>query len=217
MKFYLEKYLVTTIIPVLFSGLISCRSASYLDDLPSMYSSERFSQNSDDTKGRIDSVFIHVDHNREGLSDEDLDIKERYSIIMGVMPREITNYKLYAFIDGWIGTPYQKEGAAKKEGVDCGHFLSLLFNEVYEETLSPFPEKVFSSSSIELFTGRDYLKEGDVLFLRYDKSHPISDEAIYLQNDKIAACTTSGVNIYDFNDKYFQLRYIAAGRLKSKE
>lgn len=216
MKTNLEKYLVTAVIPVLFSGLMSCRSASYLDDLPYIYTSERYSQNSE-TENHMDSAFIHANHDIQGLSDEDLDIRERYSIIMGVMPKEITNYKLYSFIDGWIGTPYQKEGSDQKTGVDCGHFLSLLFNEVYEETLSPFPEKVFGSSSVELFTGRDFLKEGDILFLRYDKLHPISDEAMYLQNDKIVACTNSGLNIYDFNYKYFQLRYVAAGRLKSKK
>ncbi|MEF9478744.1 NlpC/P60 family protein [Chryseobacterium sp. 1B4] len=216
MKFYLENYLVIIIFPALFSGFISCRNASYLDDLPYIYNSERYGQNSEDAKKYIDSVFVHVDHNSDRLSDEELDIKERYSIIMGVMPKEVTNYNLYSFIDGWIGTPYRKDTADQELGVDCGHFISQLFNEVYKETLSPSPENVFGSKSLELFTGRNFLKEGDILFLRYDKLHPISDEAIYLQNDKIVACTASGLNIYDFNDKYFQLRYVAAGRLKSK-
>ena len=40
---------------------------------------------------------------------------------------------------------------------------------------------------------------------------------IYLHNDRILPCTEEGLNIYDFNDPYFQLRYVAAGRLKQEE
>ena len=217
MKLYLEKDLVRLVTFLLLSGLMSCSSANYLDDIPYIYSSEEYSKELSNTKSRIDSSFTSVDHNNKKLNDEDLDIKERYSIIMGVMPQQITNYKLYSFIDGWIGTPYKKQMLEQKIGVDCANFTSLLFNEVYGETISAIPEKVFSSNSLELFTGRSFLREGDILFFRYEKSHPISDVAIYLQNDRIVACTASGLNIYDFNDKYFQLRYVAAGRLKLKE
>jgi len=70
---------------------------------------------------------------------------------------------------------------------------------------------------LQLFTGRTFLKEGDILFFRYDKFHPISDVGIYLHNDRILACTNNGLNIYNFNDEYFQLRYVAAGRIKEKE
>ena len=105
----------------------------------------------------------------------------------------------------------------KQSGVEMSYFVQALFSDVYGETFQKTPDGIFRSKAIQLFTGRTFLKEGDILFFRYDKFHPISDVGIYLHNDRILACTTKGLNIYDFNDEYFQLRYVAAGRLKEKK
>ena len=158
-----------------------------------------------------------VNDNSENLSDEVLALKEKYSIILEVMPKEVRDYKLYSYIDEWIGTPYKKQMLEKQIGVDASYFVQALFSDVYGETFSKTPDGIFRSKSIQLFTGRTFLKEGDIVFFRYDKFHPISDVGIYLHNDRILACTAQGLNIYDFNDKYFQLRYVAAGRLKEKQ
>ncbi|WP_426478060.1 NlpC/P60 family protein [Chryseobacterium sp. CBSDS_008] len=216
MKFYLEQYWVALVSLLSLSGLVSCTERKYINELPYMHHYEQYTKELSGIKDRIDSTFAMTDHEDEKLSDQDLDIQERYSIIMGVMPKKITNYKLYSFIDRWMSDPGNKQTSAQNKGADCAPFVSLLFNEVYQETISPVPENVFCSKNIELFTGRKFLQEGDILFFRYDKLHPISDEAIYLQNNRIIACTAGGLNIYDFNDQYFQLRYVAAGRLKPK-
>jgi len=144
-------------------------------------------------------------------------LKEKYSIILKMMPQDIRNYPLYTYIDAWIGTPYKPQSLDKKTGVDASYFVQALFSDVYKETFPKTADGIFRSKSLQLFTGRDFLKEGDILFFRYSKEQPISDVGIYLHNDRILACTEEGLNIYDFNDPYFQLRYVAAGRLKQEQ
>ncbi len=156
-----------------------------------------------------------VNDNSENLSDDLLAIKEKYSIVLGVIPTKITNYPLYSYIDEWINTPY-KEKSFSKEGIDCSYFLQSLYSSVYKVTLPKDPAGMFRSKSLQLFTGRTFLQEGDLVFFRYDKDNPISDVGMYLHNDRILACTDKGLAIYNFNDEYFQLRYIASGRINEE-
>lgn len=197
-------------------AVTSCGSKKYIQDIPYNYSSDSFSQNADEQKLSSDNRYSVVDDNIEELSDEQLRLKEKYSIIMEVMPKEVTNYDLYGYIDTWLGTPYQKQKLEQGKGVDASYFVQALYSDVYTVTFQKTPDGIFRSKDIQLFTGRDFLKEGDLLFFRYDKNHPISDVGIYLHNDRILAVTNKGLNIYDFNNEYFQLRYVAAGRLKPK-
>lgn len=196
--------------------MVSCGSRTYIKEIPYNFSSNSYENSSSGIKKSVDVQYTNFDDNIEKLSDEELRIKEKYSIIMEVMPKEVTNYNLYSYIDRWIGTPYKKQSLEEKTGVDCSYFVQSLYSDVYGETFQKTSDGIFRSKSIQLFTGRNFLKEGDILFFRYDKMHPISDVGIYLHNDRILACTSAGLNIYDFNDEYFQLRYVAAGRLKPK-
>ncbi|RZJ51457.1 MAG: peptidoglycan endopeptidase [Chryseobacterium sp.] len=196
--------------------LTSCSSKKYIQEIPYNFSSDEFSNSSYGLKNNVDSQYSDQDDNLEKLTDEELRIKEKYSIIMEVMPKEVNNYKLYTYIDHWIGTPYKKQSLDEKIGVDCSYFVQSLYSDVYGETFQKTADGIFRSKSVQLFTGRTFLKEGDLLFFRYNKEHPISDVGIYLHNDRILACTEKGLNIYNFNDEYFQLRYVAAGRLKPK-
>ena len=196
--------------------LFSCNTQKYIQEIPYNFSSEQYFNTAHALKSDIDTQYSNLNDNFEKLTDEELRIKEKYSIIMEVMPKEISNYKLYSYIDQWIGTPYKKQSFEEKIGVDCSYFVQSLYSDVYGETFQKTPDGIFRSKALQLFTGRSFLKEGDILFFRYDKAHPISDVGMYLHNDRILACTEKGLNIYDFNDKYFQLRYVAAGRIKSK-
>lgn len=214
MKYFNYPPIISCLIIVL--ALNSCGSKKYIQEIPYNFSSDSYGNEANGIKKNIDSQFTNVDDNIEKLSDEELRIKEKYSIIMEVMPKEVTNYSLYSYIDRWIGTPYKKQTLEEKSGVDCSYFVQSLYSDVYGETFQKTPDGIFRSKSIQLFTGRTFLKEGDILFFRYDKTHPISDVGIYLHNDRILACTAAGLNIYDFNDEYFQLRYVAGGRLKPK-
>lgn len=198
-------------------SLVHCSSKKYISQIPYRYSSTQNVQNISNEKTMIQNKFSNINDNAENLSDEQLLLKEKYSIIFGVMPKEIKNYDFYAFIDEWIGTPYQRQSLELQKGVDCSYFVQALYSDVFQKTLSKTPDGIFRSKSLQLFTGRSFLQEGDILFFRYDKFKPISDVAIYLRNDRILACSNKELNIYNFNDEYFQKRYVAAGRLKPKK
>ena len=197
--------------------VFSCGSKKYIKEIPYQYSSDEFANIKNQEKVETSSGYSVVDDNPQGLNDDTLRIKEKYSIIMEVMPKEIRDYKLYSYLDEWIGTPYKKQMLEKQVGVEASYFVQALYSDIYKETFPKTPDGIFRSKSLQLFTGRTFLKEGDILFFRYDKFHPISDVGIYLHNDRILACTNKGLNIYNFNDEYFQLRYVAAGRIKEKE
>lgn len=210
------KFQMTLLAP-LSIAIISCGGEKYILDVPYQYPSPEFSESSREYKKSSDSRYSNVKDNPQRLSDDILKIKEKYSIILEVMPEEIRNYQLYSFVDEWLGTPYRKQSFEKQKAVDGSYFVQALFSDVYGQTFPKTPDGIFRSRELQLFTGRTFLKEGDIIFFRYDKYHPISDVAVYLHNDRILACTSNGLNIYDFNDAYFQLRYVAAGRLKEKK
>ena len=215
MKFNKLFYIV---IPFIFCVIVfSCAGKKYIREIPYNYSSDTFSQTVQNQKENSDLNYSLIDDNPDGLSDDILKIKEKYSIILEVMPKEIRDYKLYSYLDEWIGTPYKKQMLEKQIGVEASYFVQALYSDIYKETFPKTPDGIFRFKSIQLFTGRTFLKEGDIIFFRYDKFRPISDVGIYLHNDRILACTAQGLNIYDFNDEYFQLRYVAAGRLKEKQ
>lgn len=212
-----NKVIIVGLVSTLSLLLGACNSTKFLKELPFHYPNDALYQSIIEQRNKVDAQYAKVDENLENLSDEELFLKEKYSIILKVYPKEITNYKLYAYIDDWLGTPYQKKALEKQVGVDASYFIQALFSEVYDTTFPKTANGIFRSKSIQLFTGRNFLKEGDILFFRYDKFNPISDVGLYLGNNRILACTNKGLNIYDFNDSYFQLRYIAAGRLKKKK
>jgi hypothetical protein len=198
---------------ILFSTLFGCGRKNYIAQVPFKYD---YSVDLLKKQNKMDESILGnqavVNDNSENLNDETLAIKEKYSIVLGVMPSKITNYKLYSYIDQWIDTPY-KEKSFSKDGIDCSYFIQSMFSSVFKVTLPKDPAGMFRSKSLQLFTGRAFLEEGDLVFFRYDKDNPISDVGMYLHNDRILACTGKGLAIYNFNDEYFQLRYIASGRI----
>jgi cell wall-associated NlpC family hydrolase len=192
---------------------IECSSQKYITQVPFKYD---YSLEALKKQAKMEDMVLNdqtvVNDNSENLSDAVLALKEKYSIVLGVMPNKITNYKLYSYIDPWMNTPYQEKSFSNK-GIDCSYFLQSLYSDVYKVTLPKDPAGMWKSKSIQIFTGRSFLAEGDLVFFRYDKDHPISDVGLYLHNDRILACTNKGLAIYNFNDEYFQLRYIGAGRI----
>lgn len=192
---------------------MDCSSQKYISQVPFRYDySLEFLKKQAKMEELVLSNQTIVNDNSENLNDAVLALKEKYSIVLGVMPNKITNYKLYSYLDPWINTPYQEKSFSDK-GIDCSYFLQSLYSDVYKVTLPKDPAGIWKSKSLQIFTGRGFLAEGDLIFFRYDKDHPISDVGLYLHNDRILACTNKGLAIYNFNDEYFQLRYIGAARI----
>ncbi|TAL59318.1 MAG: glycoside hydrolase [Bacteroidetes bacterium] len=137
-------------------------------------------------------------------------IEEKYSILLGVNQNNISNKKLYSFIDDWYGVPYRFGGKTKK-GVDCSGFSSVLFREIYGKELS--------GSSLSLYNQcrlipKGELQEGDLVFFKID-SKEISHVGVYLQNNKFVHATTkAGVMIDGMEEEYYRKYFFGAGRLK---
>jgi cell wall-associated NlpC family hydrolase len=145
------------------------------------------------------------------LSPKDKAIKEKYAQILGVSEKDISNLKLYYFIDEWMGVPY-KYGGNDKSGIDCSGFTGLLYREVYNKNISG-P----TSSLIELtnIIDESELKEGDMVFFHIEKKGKVSHVGVYLQNNKFVHATTKkGVMINDLSENYYKQHYFKSGRVK---
>src|SRR5689334_1185905 len=84
-----------------------CYAQKYISQIPFKYdySLELLKKQSQMKETGLKNKTV-VNDNSENLSDEVLALKEKYSIILAVMPNKITNYKLYSYIDPWLNTPY---------------------------------------------------------------------------------------------------------------
>ena len=128
----------------------------------------------------------------------DKSIASKYSEIMGVDKNAIQNGRLYAFIDDWMGTPYQF-GHMDKSGTDCSGFVYQLQQQVYGITL---PRMTSQQVTVIKRKYEEQLQEGDLVFWDYD-GKKFSHVGVYLQNDYVIhASTSGGVIIIKLHDPY---------------
>jgi hypothetical protein len=207
-----KAFLIGFILPV----LIGCGNPKYIEEVPLKlkYDEQKIKKalgiNERQTNERL------ADQYEEGLTDEQIRVKEKYAVLLSVRPDEVKNYDFYGYIDKWLGTPYGNR-AFTKDSLGMVPFVQALYSKTYKKSLPKTALGIFKSKDIELFLSRIDLEEGDFIFLRYNKDNPISDVAIYLKNDRILATTkSSGLRIFNFNDDYFQTRYFASGRIKEE-
>lgn len=149
----------------------------------------------------------------------------KYGKILGIEPQEITNVKLYDFIDGWMGVPYLL-GGENRDGIDCSSFTQLLYIKVYDEYIERTAEKQFNSKSREKFRSIDYLEEGDLMFFKskdQDGEDVIGHVGLYLKNGYFVNSTSKrgvdnvkGVQICNINDRYWKKKYVGAARRNKK-
>jgi lipoprotein Spr len=136
--------------------------------------------------------------------------EEKYAQLLRVDREDISNEKLYSFIDDWYGTPYQYAGKTKK-GVDCSGLTCILFKEVYGKELSGSSASIYNQCEK---ISKDKLREGDLVFFKID-SKEISHIGIYLQNNKFVHATTkAGVMIDDLDEEYYKKYFFGGGKLK---
>jgi len=136
-------------------------------------------------------------------------IVAKYASKLDVSKRDITNDRLYTFIDGWYGTPYKYAGRTKS-GIDCSDFAALLFQSVYNITLSGSVVDICKRCK-PIKTSE--LREGDLLFFKIN-SKSLSHVGIYLQNHKfVHASVHAGVIIDDLEEDYYKKYFYKAGRI----
>jgi probable lipoprotein NlpC len=130
-------------------------------------------------------------------------IAEKYAQLMGVNESDITNGRLYNFIEQWYGTPY-KFGGLDHDGVDCSGLTLLLQQQVYGITIPRNTGKQVNAIKRKY---ENELQEGDLVFFDFD-GKKFSHVGVYLQNGYLVhASTRRGVMVVNLRDpsiyKYF--------------
>lgn len=135
-------------------------------------------------------------------------VQEKYARTLQVKPSDITNLRLYEFIDQWEGTPY-RYGGTSKSGVDCSGFVGNLYSEVYKKSI---PRSTTDMEKSTKNVGKSNLKEGDVVFFDID-GKKTSHVGVYLQNGRfVHASTSKGVIVSDLSNPYYQKTFNRGGK-----
>jgi lipoprotein Spr len=124
---------------------------------------------------------------------------------------EITDLKLFFFIDSWYGTRY-KYGGTDRAGVDCSAFARTFMDSIYNVIIPrTSTEQYRQSKRIK----KDKLHEGDlVFFYTRGRKAGITHVGVFLRNNKfVHASIGGGVMINDLSEDYYAKRYAGAGRV----
>ena len=125
--------------------------------------------------------------------------------------KQAGNIKLYNEVFKWDRTCY-RYGGNTDHGIDCSHFVNMLYEKIYGKTLGPSAGSIITQCKL-LKKGMADAKEGDILFFKIKKGQ-ISHVGIYLQNNKFAhASTHAGVIISDMDEPYYKKHFYKVGRV----
>lgn len=138
-------------------------------------------------------------------------LRKKYSDILGIRPKEISNYPLYTFIDKWYGTNYRL-GGSDKSGIDCSGFAQKLYGEVYGIDLLRTAMEQFANCK-RIRKSND-AEEGDLVFFKVHSKKRITHVGVYLANNYfIHASSSGGVMISNLNEEYWHKYYAGCGRV----
>jgi len=141
-------------------------------------------------------------------------LQKKYAVYLNTTPDQITNIRLYQFIDQWLSTPY-KWGGVDKRGIDCSSLIQQLLLNVYGISIPRTSVQQFFTDWIDKFGSSAYLSEGDLVFFRTLDDKVVSHVGLYLGNRMFVNSSTSkGVSIANLDDSYWKKRYVGAGRVK---
>ncbi len=147
----------------------------------------------------------------EKLSDADIALRKKYAALVKVEEKEITNLKLYRFVDEWYATPY-KYGGKTKTGVDCSGFTSNLLREVYGISLAGSANSMYEACES---VSEKNLQQGDLVFFKIN-SDKVSHVGVYLQNRRfVHASSSRGVVISCLDEAYYTKYFYKGGRPKT--
>lgn len=129
---------------------------------------------------------------------------------LGLSIDSSNNPDLYSEIFEWYRTSY-KYGGNSKSGIDCSHFVNMLYYKMYGKKLNSSSSSIYTQCKI-LKEGFNEAIEGDLVFFKIKRGR-ISHIAIYLQNGKFAHATTqAGVIISSISEPYYKKHFYRVGR-----
>ncbi len=134
----------------------------------------------------------------------------KYAELIEVPVSELTNAKLYNFINEWWNTPYKYAGNSRN-GIDCSGFSCLLLKTVYNKEIIRGSAEMFKVTER---VKKEDLKEGDLVFFKI-RNGRISHVGVYLANNKfVHASVKYGVIISSLDHEYYKKVFASGGRLK---
>ena len=133
----------------------------------------------------------------------------KYAILLNASVEDISDMKLWQFIDSWWGTRYHY-GGTTQDGIDCSGFTGMLMSNVYGITLPRTAKEQYQQTK---HVKKDKLQLGDLVF--FNTRGGVSHVGMYLMNNKFVHASTSGVTISGMDDDYYSRRFVGAGRPKS--
>jgi hypothetical protein len=134
----------------------------------------------------------------------------KYHSVLNAQPYFYNQFKLFQFIDKWMGVPYLFGGSTFR-GVDCSALTGFFSREVMGIQLPRTAQGQHDYLKLGTFPG--LLQTGDLLFFHTTRPG-ISHVGIYLCNNKfLHASATMGVTISDLGDAYYSKAYRAARRV----
>ncbi|UYQ95902.1 C40 family peptidase [Chitinophaga horti] len=134
----------------------------------------------------------------------------KYAQLLDVAVEEVTNERLFNFIEEWWGTPYRM-GGNTRSGIDCSHFATNMLLEVFKAGISYGNSADLYNQSRKL--SRKELQYGDLVFFKINRKS-VSHVGVYLENDRfVHASVSSGVMISTLNEDYWKKYFIGGGRL----
>ncbi len=162
------------------------------------------------TSGERTETGVNAGETYEPASKKSLEFyQEKYSPMLG-NTRQLTDIKLYQFMDQWIETPYQY-GGNSKDGIDCSRLSILLLGQVYQKKISGSSADIYNQS---VPLAPEMLEAGDVVFFKIN-SNAVNHMGVYLVNNKfIHATTQAGVLVSDLNETYYRKYFFSAGRIR---
>ncbi len=148
---------------------------------------------------------------KEAANQADKALKTKYAALLAVSEKEVTNLKLYRFIDEWYAVPY-KYGGKAKTGVDCSGFTTILLRDVFGIELVGSANSMYEDC--ENISEKN-LQEGDLVFFKIN-SKKVSHVGVYLQNRRfVHASTKRGIVINNLDENYYKKYFFKGGRPKS--
>ena len=137
-----------------------------------------------------------------------LSIQFKYALLLNREVENVSNVKLYQFIEDWWETRYRYGGNSKK-GIDCSAFSGLLFNTVFEVNIPRTARDQYDACTK---VDKANMAEGDLVF--FNTRGGISHVGVYLGDGYfVHASTGNGVTISNLeSDEYYQKRFLTAGR-----
>lgn len=131
----------------------------------------------------------------------------KYAQLMNSEVENVTDIKLFEFVDDWWGTRYSYGGMGRR-GIDCSALTGKLLKEVYAQEM---PRTAREQFRVTQRISRNELVEGDLVF--FNTRGGVSHVGVYVGNDCfVHASCSKGVTISSLNDNYYSSKYIGAGR-----